>query len=469
MRHNDPMSTRASGAAEAAADDLPERLAALEAENERLRERLSAEPARPPGGVWRAWVSALCIVLAAVIAPVSIVTGWARVQLVDEDSFVATLAPLASDPAVQSMIIDQTMAAVDEKVDFAAITANAIDGIATLNLPPAAVSALTLLKQPAAAGLESIVERGVTRVVTSAAFGEVWATATRGAHRALTTAATSDGGGLVVRTADGVGIQLGAIVARVKQNLADQGVGAAAIIPDVGKVVILGSGENLALLRTGYGLATAVGWWLPVVALALFAAGVLVARRRATALLGVGVALLVGGTLLAVGFSVGAALVGTAATQLELPPTALGVIYAQLTAGMAHSAAIVAVLGGVLAAFAWVSGAWRPARAVRAGAGSINTGLRGALAARGVDTGAAGRWLYAQRVLVRAILAVVGILWLLALRPLTVGDVVTVLVVGLLAWWAAELAQQRPGEHEPAETLPSGSEPAPDAAEPPSA
>ena len=49
----------------------------------------------------------------------------------------------------------------------------------------------------------------------------MWATATRAAHRALVGAATSDGGGLVVRTDEGVGIQLGAVVERVKQNLID--------------------------------------------------------------------------------------------------------------------------------------------------------------------------------------------------------------------------------------------------------
>ena len=45
-------------------------------------------------------------------------------------------------------------------------------------------------------------------------------------------AATSDGGGLVVRTDEGVGIQLGAVVERVKQNLIDRGLGAAELIPD---------------------------------------------------------------------------------------------------------------------------------------------------------------------------------------------------------------------------------------------
>lgn len=430
-------------------DDLSLRIAALEAENARLRG--AAAPTERPAGRWRAWVSAICIVVAAILVPVSIVTAWARVQLVDEDSFVATLAPLASDSAVQGMIVDETMDAITAKVDFAQLTSNVIDGVATLDLPPAAISALTLLKQPAADGLESLVDRAVTRVVTSDAFAEVWTTATRAAHRALTTAATSDGGGLVVRTDDGVGIQLGAIVDRVKQNLTDQGVGIAGLIPQIDRVVILGTGENLALVRAGYAVATAVGYWLPLLSLGLFLVGILVARRRSTALIGSGLGLLLGGGSLAIGLSIRAGLMGTVATQAGLDPSALSVIYGQVSDGMAHTAAIIAVIGVVVIALAWVNGRSRGATSIRTGVGSINSGLRRGLASRGVDTGAFGRWMFAQRGLVRAAIVVLAILWLLALRPLTVGEIILVLVVALLVWWLAELVQERPDEAATAE------------------
>lgn len=119
---------------------LEARVAALVQENARLREEVSGSGASPRGGRWRAWLSATCIVLAAILVPVSVVTSWARVQLVDEDAFAATLAPLASDPDVQGMIIDQTMSAIGEKVDFGALTGSVIDGVQTLGLPSAADS-----------------------------------------------------------------------------------------------------------------------------------------------------------------------------------------------------------------------------------------------------------------------------------------------------------------------------------------
>lgn len=378
--------------------------------------------------------------------PVSIVTAWGRAQLVEEDTFVATLAPLASDPAVQKMIIDETTAAITDQVDFAAITSTAIDGIVSLGLPPAAASALSLLSQPAADGLESLVDRAVTQVVTSGEFAAVWATATRAGHRALTTAATSDGGGLVVRRDDGVGIQLGAIVDAVKQHLTAQGVRVAGLIPPVDRVVILGTGESLTMIRTGHAVAAAVGYWAPVVTLGLLAAGILVARRRATALLGAGLGLLIGGGALAIGIAIGAGLMTTVGTQTGLEPSALAAIYAQIADGMARTSAIVALVGAVVAVLAWTHGRSRAAIALRGVIGAVNSDVRRARIGRGLGTGAVGRWLFAQRGVVRAVIALVAIAGLFALRPLSASEVALVTVVALLTWWITELLQTRPDE-----------------------
>ena len=103
--------------------------------------------ARRRSGWWRALLCAVCIVLAAVLLPVS------TRRLVDEGQFVATLAPLAHDPQVQGLVIDQTVGPIDDKVNYDQITGDVIDGIAGLRLPPRALSALGLLKQPAADGL----------------------------------------------------------------------------------------------------------------------------------------------------------------------------------------------------------------------------------------------------------------------------------------------------------------------------
>lgn len=425
-------------------DDLHAELQALRAENATLRAReAGSPPVAHRTGRWRAFVSALCIVVAAILVPTSIVAGWARVQLVEEDAFVSTLAPLVDDPAVQALIVDETMAAITEQVDFAQLTANVFDGIADLGLPPRAVQALGLLQAPAAEGLENLVDQTVTRVVRSDAFADVWATATRAAHRALTAAATSDGGGLVVQTPDGVGIQLGAVVERVKQNLLDRGVGVAQLIPAVDRVVVIGTGENLAAIRTGYALASTLGWWLPVITLALFGLGILIARRRSTAVLGVGLAFAIGAGSLALGLSVGTAAVGIVAGDLGLSAAALEVIYQQMVGAMQQTALVLILLGVVIAVIGWLMGGSAAATGVRSATGALNRSARTRLAARGLDTGGFGAWLGRYRVLVRTLIAVFGVIWLIALRPLSAGDIALVLVVALVVGWILELLQRR--------------------------
>jgi hypothetical protein len=437
-------------------EDLRAEVERLRSENESLKVTAPVDPIPPsppapavvprPKGRWRAFVSALVIVIAALLVPVSIITAWARAELVDEEQFVNTLAPLAGNPAVQNMIIDETMDAVNAQVDFTQLTSNVFDGISQLGLPPRAQSALELLKAPAADGLQSLVNTAVTRVVQSDQFADVWATATRAVHRALTSAATSDGGGIVVMTDNGVGIQLGAIVDRVKQNLIDRGVGVAQIIPAVDKVVIIGTGETLVTIRTVYALATTLGWWLPIITLALFGLGILIARRRSVAIVGTGIAFTLGGGALALGFAVGYPLVGQVGAQLDLSVAGLDVIYTRIIDSMRQTATVIALLGVFIAVLGWFMGRSAAATRSRGFVRGLNSSARRSFAGMGLNTGAFGLWLARYRVLVRIVIAVLAVLWLYSLRPLSIGDVFLVLVVAFVVAWVLELLQKRPEE-----------------------
>lgn len=426
--------------------DLRARLAELEAENARLRAGAPEESevdAQARGSRWRAVLSALCIIIATVLVPLAVVTAWARLELVDEAAFVSTLAPLADDPAVQQMLIDETVEAVEAQVDFDALTADVFDGIAELGLPPRAADALQLLEAPAAEGLSNLLAQTVTRVVESDAFADTWTTTTRAAHRVLTAAATSDGGGVVVLTDDGLGIQLGAIVEGVKENLLDRGVGIAQLIPAIDRVVIIGTGETLVTVRTVYALATTLGWWLPVVTIALFTIGIVIARRRSTAVVGTGIGFIVGGGALALAFAIGYPIVGQAAVQLGVSSAALGVVYESMVGSMQQTAAIVVLLGAVIVVLGWFAGRWSPAARTRRAVGTVNSSLRARLAGHGFSTGRFGLWLARYRVVVRTIVVALAVIWLFALRPLSAGDVFLVLVVALAVAWILEILQAR--------------------------
>ena len=135
-------------------------------------------------------MSALCIVIASILVPVSVVGAWARVELVDPDQFVSTLGPLVDDAEVQAMLIDQVTTAVNEQIDIATIANDLFDGIEQLDLPPRALAAIDLLRAPAIQGVEGLIDQTVTRVVESDQFADVWDGALRASHRGLVAAAT---------------------------------------------------------------------------------------------------------------------------------------------------------------------------------------------------------------------------------------------------------------------------------------
>jgi hypothetical protein len=67
-----------------------------------------------------------------------------------------------------------------------------------------------------------------------------------------------------------------------------------------------------------------------------------------------------------------------------------------------------------------------------------------------MNTGRFGEGLFRFRTLIHVLAVVAAVVWLLALRPLSFGDIVLVVVVVLLITWVIELLQKRPGEVPPA-------------------
>jgi hypothetical protein len=310
----------------------------------------------------RALASAVAIVLAVVCLPLSILSVWARVQLVDEDAFTATLVPLARSTTVQDALIAASADAVDARLDADALTGSIVDGIIGLGVGDRAADALRRLQAPAAA-VQTLVHDTIADAIRSDGFGSLWEQLLRQSHRALTLAATSDGAGVVVQTEAGLGIQVGAVVAGVKERLSAQGVAWATLIPSVDHVVVIGSGDTLAAVRTGYALGVTVGWWMPVATVILFLSGIALARRRLNALrrAALAAAACLGALLIAA--AAGRAAVSSAAAGTALTPAAAAAVFDQLLA------AAVGATGAALAiALAVAAGAWLAGQSVRAAA-----------------------------------------------------------------------------------------------------
>ncbi|WP_020076973.1 hypothetical protein [Cryocola sp. 340MFSha3.1] len=434
--------------------ELLQRIAALEEENAALRMQ-SGDPSidtvpiapLPPTKRPRSWawtlLATVLIVLGAILAPVAVVASWAKVQLTDTDSFVATYAPLAHDPGVQAFVTDEAVTAVQDNVDIDQLTSQVIDGITDLGTGPVATKALESLKGPLAQGVESLLRSTVQRFVASDAFAQVWQQALRTSHDQLIATMQNDPKAAVTVGSDGsVGIQLAPIIDRVKQLLLDQGVTFAGQIPSVDRTITVAQNSSIPTLQLFYGLAVAAGAWLPWVAIGLLALGVVVARRRALALIWAAVALglAMGITLAAIGIG---RLVFVSSVSPSLVPSGLAqTLFSTVTDAMIATAVAVLVLAIAVAVVGWFSGPFAVPRRLRGFFGDGVAWVRQSAERHGITTGRAGEWMYAQRTLLRAAVAVIAAAVVLFVRPLTPALIIWTLVLAALVVAILELVQR---------------------------
>lgn len=444
--------------------ELEARIAALEAENAALRadrvggdvgggaDAAASVDVRPARRRWgRTAAAVVLVVVGLLLAPVAVISAWARLELVDTDRFVATFAPLAEDPAVQAYIGDQVTAAIEEQVDIPALTSDLFDGLQSLNLPPRAQDALGLLEGPATQGLQALVSGVVDRVVESPAFADVWATALRVSHRQFVAAIQGDPDAALSVGGDGtLSVQLGPVIEAVKDRLEQQGVGFAASIPVVEKSIVVAQNDAFVLVQTVYALAVAAGTWLPWITLALLIAGVLVAKRRATALVWTGGGLALTMLILASGVGIGRAFFIGAVSPSIMPSDTATAVYDGLVELMLSTILALFVLALFVAVIAWLSGPWRPARATRGLFHAGFSSIRRSAGAHGVTTGSFGIGLDRWRVAAYVVIAVVASIVVLFNRPVTVSFVVWTVIIALLAVAVVELLR-RPADEVAAE------------------
>jgi len=439
-------------------DELARRVAQLEEENAALL-RASANASAAQSGTGtaaqarprRSWgwalLSVTLIVIGMVLAPVAVVATWARAELTDTESFVATFAPLADDEEVQVFVTDQAMLAITDAVDIPALTSDVVDGITELGTPPRATAALEALKGPAAAGIRSLIETQIAGFVASESFADVWATALRVSHRQLVATMEGDPDAAVRLGANGeIGVQLAPIIEAVKSALIDRGIGLAEQIPVVDRTITVAKSDAVPTAQLGYGLAVAAGVWLPWVSIGLLAVGVLVARRKNAALVATAVVLALVMTVLLALFAVGHAVFTTSVAPGLIPGGVSSVLFETVVDRMRSTTVAVLTLAVVVALVGWFAGPYEVPRRLRSLGASAADALRDAVERRGVTTGRVGLWLHRQRVLLRAAVAVIASLVILFVRPLSPSTLVWTLVAALVAIALLELAQRPPAQ-----------------------
>jgi hypothetical protein len=393
--------------------------------------------------------ASVLLVLAFLLAPVSVVAAWVDDEISDTDRYVQTVAPIATEPAVQNLVIDRLTNRVVGNVDVKAITASLAATLESNGAPPVVVDHTEALTGPLKSALTSAVHQVVARVVTSDQFAQLWDEANRRAHAAVVKVLTGQGTSAVEGKGDTIVLNIGTVVDNVQQRLVDAGFEKAANIPEVDKTVPLLQTEKLNDAQDAMRLLDVVGTWLPVLAIVLAALGVWAAPSHRVALLTAGFGVGVMMILLLVGLAVMRRIYLDSVPPAVQPQDAAAAIYDTFVRFLRESTRTVLIIAVITTLAAYLYGPGRAARAVRSAAarGTAVTGR--AMARTGLRTGGTGRWLDTHRGWTTGIVIAAGALALMLWNHPTPASValvlgIVVLVLALLGVWAAASSPDAP-------------------------
>jgi hypothetical protein len=427
----------------------------LRAEVASLRSRLASQrdaggtdpPSRGTRQRWRTIIAVLLIVVACVLAPLSVVAVWTKNQVTSTDRYVRTMAPLASEPSIQNALADRITARIFESVDVKALTDQAVDALARQGLPPVRVAQLRSLEAPIVNGVESFTRSQVGKVTSSAAFANAWVQANRVAHQALVNSLTGKGGGAATIKNDTVTLNLGPLIHSVKQELTASGYGLAAKIPETNASFVLFESPAITKAQNGFNLLNTLGIWLPIIVLVLIALAVYVAKSHRRALVGATLGVAAGMIVLALGLAIFRS-VYLNALPAGVSHAAAADLYDTLVRFMRVGLRSVLVLALVIALGAFLTGTSVTAVRTRGGLVRGIAWLRGSAASAGLRTGPVGSWVYAHKLALRiGAVAAAGLALVFWGQP--TGKVIILLAVLLLAVLAIIEFLGRPPEASP--------------------
>lgn len=362
---------------------------------------------------WWAAGSATLITLGCVLAPLSVAAVWVSTVLSDTDQYVETVAPIAGDPAVQDALADEVTTVIFENLDVAGITTEALETLAVQeNVPPLVADALPGLAVPIIEGIESFTRDQVEALFASDTFATIWDQVNRIAHEQVVPLLEGNQGGAVTAQADVITLNLGPIVAEVKARLVDSGFDLANNIPEVDQSFVLVQSEGITQAQDFYSLLNTLGVWLPVSALALFAAGVLLARDRRRAVIGGALGVVAAMIVLGVGLDL-ARLRYIRVTPGDLTAESAGRVFDALVRFLWTEIRVTAILALVVALAAYLTGPSEPATRTRSALGGGISSVRRGAESMGWHTGRLGTRTYAHKRALQISAAIVGGLVLL--------------------------------------------------------
>ena len=207
--------------------------------------------------------------VACILAILSVFVAFARNEVLNTDTYVSTVTPLASNPAIQ--------AAVAKRVSDKILAQVHVDQKVKRALPPRAGFLVTPITDAVAAATNEI----TLKLVESPKFEKLWVAANLRGHRQVVALLTGSKEGALQSSHGKVTVDLSQIEATVRKELDARGITVFNKVPKVNApTIVLFQSTQLVRLQGLIRLLDRLYILLPIVTLLLFAAGIVLTRNR---------------------------------------------------------------------------------------------------------------------------------------------------------------------------------------------
>ena len=278
--------------------------------------------------------------------------------------------------------------------------------------------------------------------MASPQFADIIRQSLRITHEQLILTLTgAEGAAITIGPGGTISLSLGPILAQVKTTLQDAGVGIANLIPETDRMIPIATVAQIEQIATAYQVAVVVGTWLPWLVILMFAAAVVLARRRSTMLFAAGIVFAGVAGVLGIAIAFGR-VISTSALAQYIPISAGGPIYDGLVSTTVDLVVVLVVLGLSVALVAFLAAPWRPSRAIRRFGDASADSLANFAASHGVSTGGFGDFLRQWRIAIRIGIGVIAAAIIIFVRPLSPALIIWTLVIALLLVVLARLLER---------------------------
>jgi hypothetical protein len=385
----------------------------------------------------------LLIVIGCVLAPMSVLAVWSANQVSDTSRYVANMAPLATNPAIQGALTDKISTEITSHIPVSSLTNQAAKALSSHGLDRVA-GLLRGFTPSIVSALAGFIHSQVHKVVTSPAFAQLWVRLNTVAHAQLVKALSGQGGSAISVSNGQVTLSLGPFIDVAKQRISARGLTIVNKLPTINPTFELFSAKYLVKAQTGYRVINDLKIVLPILTLLFLGVGVYLSRSHRRALIGAGLGLSASMLVLAAGLLIFRGIYLNAIPNSTLPANAAAALYDTVVRFIKAGLRTLFVVGLVVAGAAFCTGPSVTAVRTRASFSNAFAWVRGSGDRVGLSTGPVGRWTYAYRKFLRIGATTVAVLVFVFWGRPTAAVVIWIVVVLLLVLGLIEVIGRPP-------------------------